>query len=159
MRFLTKKEVISLSDERISIVDCLKPGIYFLLTGDVVVYIGQSANAMSRIASHSDKDFNKVSFIPTDKELLNDAEAYYIVLFSPELNRSIPSNSIYSSVGRLRRLSIVITNEFIDEVGDNLSILSTDKYSYLKNEDADTILRVLREKTDSALSELIALGE
>lgn len=62
-------------------------GVYFLRKADVIVYIGQSTNVYSRVATHErDKDFDSVTFVPCAKEQLDDLEGFYIRLIKPPLN-------------------------------------------------------------------------
>lgn len=62
-------------------------GIYFLRKGREIVYIGQSVNVYSRIASHkASKDFDTVDFMPCDRSKLDDLEGFFIRLLQPKLN-------------------------------------------------------------------------
>ena len=64
-------------------------GIYFLINGDSIVYVGQSVNVPSRVSSHyldAAKDFNKFCYIPCNKEHLDAIESLYIHMFKPSLN-------------------------------------------------------------------------
>jgi hypothetical protein len=64
-------------------------GVYFLVKGDKVVYVGQSVNVYSRIAQHQDKDFDRFAFVACDKGLLDNLESLYIHVLKPELNGNI----------------------------------------------------------------------
>jgi hypothetical protein len=63
-------------------------GIYFLLKGKVLVYIGQTTNLFQRIAAHqtTEKDFDAFVFMPVEKELLSTYEAEYIAQYKPKYN-------------------------------------------------------------------------
>jgi len=61
-------------------------GIYFLIDGNRVVYVGQSVNVYSRISSHQDKVFESFAFIPCKKEMLDKLESLYIHILRPTLN-------------------------------------------------------------------------
>lgn len=62
-------------------------GIYFLIKGDTVVYVGQSKNVYSRIRRHLDtKVFDKINVIACEESELNRLESMYIRKFSPVLN-------------------------------------------------------------------------
>lgn len=69
-------------------------GVYFLLQGKKVVYIGQTKNIKSRLQAHKEdrsKVFDNVRFIdgvPVD--LLDAVEAYYINKVKPKYNVSLP---------------------------------------------------------------------
>lgn len=64
----------------------LATGVYFLIDGDKVVYVGQSVNVYARIASHHDKVFERFAFIPCEREMLDSLESLYIHILRPPLN-------------------------------------------------------------------------
>jgi hypothetical protein len=64
----------------------LATGVYFLIDGDRVVYVGQSVNVYARIASHHNKGFDRFAFIPCEREMLNTLESLYIHVLRPPLN-------------------------------------------------------------------------
>ena len=61
-------------------------GIYFLVKGSKVVYVGQSVHVYSRIASHQDKEFDSFAYIPCDEDMLDKLESLYIHVLRPERN-------------------------------------------------------------------------
>lgn len=63
-------------------------GIYLLKKNDKVVYVGQSINIEQRIKQHkkSEKKFDDYMSIECDKNLLNETEESYILLFNPKYN-------------------------------------------------------------------------
>lgn len=68
-----------------------QPGVYFLCSGDEVVYVGQSTTPSSRIGTHSmdnKKQFDRVYLLPVPMSELNDVEAAFIHLLRPKLNGS-----------------------------------------------------------------------
>lgn len=63
------------------------PGVYFLMQGDEIVYVGQSVSPGARIAQHvKDKNFDRVLLIPTIN--LSEVETKYIKLLRPKYNIS-----------------------------------------------------------------------
>lgn len=67
-------------------------GVYFLLSGDEVVYVGQSVSVHRRVASHVGRfHFDRVVWIPVDGVALDATEAAFIRLFNPEENRGVPT--------------------------------------------------------------------
>jgi len=72
-------------------------GVYFLLQGKRVVYIGQTKNIKGRMQAHKEdksKVFDNVRFIdgvPVD--LLDFVEAYYINKVKPKYNISLPMSA------------------------------------------------------------------
>jgi len=63
--------------------DC---GVYFLLKGRQVVYVGQSVSIYSRIGSHTDKEFDRYAYIPCERDMLDKLESLYIHCLRPPLN-------------------------------------------------------------------------
>jgi len=60
-------------------------GVYFLVKGDRVVYVGQSINILVRVREHSKhKDFDSFSFIRCEKKKLDVLESLYIHALRPE---------------------------------------------------------------------------
>lgn len=67
-------------------------GVYFLVSGDEVIYVGQSRDIASRVETHQrDKDFDAVAYIECDPAELNAVESDYIAQFSPRLNKGGPT--------------------------------------------------------------------
>jgi hypothetical protein len=64
----------------------LATGVYFLVGGDKVVYVGQSVNVYTRVSEHHDKLFDSFAFIPCEKHMLNTLESLYIHVLRPPLN-------------------------------------------------------------------------
>jgi hypothetical protein len=65
------------------------PGVYFLCSGETVVYVGQSKEPLQRIANHriyKKGKFDRVFFVPVPEFLLNAAERGLIALLKPPLN-------------------------------------------------------------------------
>lgn len=64
-------------------------GVYFLLRGPMVVYVGQSVNVMSRVANHvEDKEFDAVHILPVIASELDAVEGAFIRHFRPVLNKT-----------------------------------------------------------------------
>lgn len=64
-------------------------GVYFLIRGAEIVYVGQSVSVMSRLSQHlrGGKDFDRFAFVPVEKKNLNVVEWAYINIFRPALNK------------------------------------------------------------------------
>lgn len=60
-------------------------GVYFLIAGDQIVYVGQSVNVYSRIAQHT-KIFDRYAYIPCAVDVMDRLESLYIHCFRPPLN-------------------------------------------------------------------------
>ena len=62
-------------------------GVYFLFSGNELVYIGQTRNLYHRLAAHiKEKQFDTFEFIEVDGIVLNSMEATLIDYFKPPLN-------------------------------------------------------------------------
>jgi excinuclease UvrABC nuclease subunit len=82
-------------------------GIYFLIHGSEVVYVGQSVDIYSRISQHSKdvlKTFDSFSILECPAEHLGILEAHYIFKFHPLLNTTFPTNHAYKSFTQLKKL-------------------------------------------------------
>jgi len=100
----TKEQIVS-AKQPISRSVC---GVYFLIDQDEIVYVGQSLNAMSRIAVHltdQTKVFDSYTIIECSPEELSDIEAHYILTWNPVFNSDIPANGLYKSLMQLKELT------------------------------------------------------
>lgn len=63
-------------------------GVYLLIKGNEVVYVGQSVNIPSRVGQHvrAGKKFDRVRFLVCEKDQLNLWEGVMINLLRPKLN-------------------------------------------------------------------------
>lgn len=63
------------------------PGVYFLLSGDEIIYVGQSRNVYARVHDHRRTvQFDRWAFIACDNDQLLELEKHYIDVFQPKLN-------------------------------------------------------------------------
>ena len=61
-------------------------GIYFLIKGSEVIYVGQSVNVFARISSHVQyKDFDSYAYVSCSRDKLDILESLYIHTLSPPL--------------------------------------------------------------------------
>ena len=64
-------------------------GVYFLLDGEEVVYVGQSVNVYARVANHREsKRFATAICIPVPRDELDAVESAFIRRLRPRLNKS-----------------------------------------------------------------------
>lgn len=97
--------------------------VYFLISGDEVVYVGQSKRLRMRVYSHCrDKDFDSVAYCHVYDGKPNNLEALYIAKYNPKYNATLPPNDYWLSSGILkteasRRLNAVI-DDFFDRSPD-----------------------------------------
>lgn len=79
---LTEAEIVS---QRVRLADCC--GVYFLVKGESVIYVGQSVNVHNRIMEHrAGKDFDGFAFVACDESALDILESLYIHVLRPPLN-------------------------------------------------------------------------
>ena len=61
-------------------------GVYFLIKGSKVIYVGQSVNVFARISSHAQyKDFDSYAYVSCSRDKLDILESLYIHTLSPPL--------------------------------------------------------------------------
>ena len=65
-------------------------GVYFLVEGDEIVYVGQAVNVYARISQHAlTKTFSRYAFVPCKPDMLDRLESLYIHVLRPKLNGNI----------------------------------------------------------------------
>lgn len=64
-----------------------KSFVYFLISENEVVYVGQTKDGLHRPLSHKDKDFDEIQIILFDEEKLDEAEDRFIKKYEPKYNR------------------------------------------------------------------------
>lgn len=93
-------------------------GCYFLFDNDEIVYVGQSVNILSRILSHTDKKFNKISYVELDKDDLNVTEMTYIIMLCPKYN-SNKHKKINLNEYHIRRAIDYVKNQLDRNMSDD----------------------------------------
>ena len=74
-------------------------GVYMLIDGANVVYVGQSINMLSRLGKHAyDKNFTHYKVLECNKDELDALEAHYINKFKPKYNRVREDGSIVTNL-------------------------------------------------------------
>lgn len=73
-------------------------GVYFLLDGNEVVYVGQSVCVYSRIGQHIDKRFDRYAFVPCAIDALDKLESLYIHCLRPKLNGKQGKNAMCAPI-------------------------------------------------------------
>lgn len=79
-------------------------GLYFLIYGSEIVYVGQTkASILSRLAFHEkDKIFDRITILQYPIDCNLDAiEAAYIYHFEPRYNSTLPPNSRYMTLAMI----------------------------------------------------------
>lgn len=69
--------------------DLFKTGVYFLISREVVVYIGQTKRWPLRLSGHSEKEFDNFRFIECDPVKRLYYESRWIKYFSPKYNNPL----------------------------------------------------------------------
>jgi hypothetical protein len=79
-----------------------EPGVYLLIRGNEVVYVGQSGCVAKRIVSHlNDKKFDRAVYRPTTPDRLMLEERQLIEEFDPFYNRDLGTMARRSRQGRM----------------------------------------------------------
>lgn len=71
-------------------------GIYFLIHGEKVVYVGQSICVYNRINTHAANDFmvfDRYAYVACPQEKLDSLESLYIHVFRPTLNGNLSNGA------------------------------------------------------------------
>lgn len=137
--------------------------IYFLVSGDEVIYVGQTLDLNRRAYQHSRPDltegkvksFDNISFIECSSFYANNVEAFYIAKFTPIFNKIMPKNDIYRKLSTLKveigtfAFDYVVSNIDMSQVVD-LSVendaVSTSKCNkYVTTDFANRIIKVISE--------------
>lgn len=62
-------------------------GVYFLISGGAIVYVGQSVDVLTRLGTHENfRSFDSYAYIEVEKSHLDLVESLYIHAFNPPLN-------------------------------------------------------------------------
>lgn len=88
---LSEEEIVSSSATYAS-----HTGVYFLISGQKVVYVGQSFNVFGRIPNHVGIAFDSYAFVSCDRDQLDVLESLYIHLLRPVNNGSRADGSKYA---------------------------------------------------------------
>ncbi len=76
-------------EKGVNVIFQYESGIYFLIRGEEVVYVGQSKNCFTRICHHfGNKEFNKVILYPCKISELDYYEDFFIKKYKPEYNKA-----------------------------------------------------------------------
>ena len=141
------KASIELLSLKKSVEDFKKRGIYFLLQGEEVIYVGKTIVGIIRIQSHlSNKQFSHYCFIDfpnyTEEELLK-VETKYILKYEPILNGTISlTESEYTSLHRYN-LDKNIDRELLNSIVlvNDLKPKKVGKKLYYNKRDLNRIIR------------------
>ena len=107
MKLLKRKDILQKKNNLSDIF--LSSGIYFLINGNKIVYVGQTRiHFATRISNHIKA--NKIKFnsfctisFPSDKNL-NNIETTYIIKFNPKYNSKLPQNPTYISRQQIKKI-------------------------------------------------------
>lgn len=82
-------------------------GVYFLLRGSEVVFVGQSADVLVRISQHwaeKEKKFDGYTVIECPADEQNLVQAHFICKFKPVHNSALPQQNMFKSLPQLKRV-------------------------------------------------------
>lgn len=83
-------------------------GVYFLVCGGEIVYVGSSINVERRLLDHAAKSriaFDAAHILPAERADLRVLESRYIAAFAPKMNRALPG---YSEKRRRERVMPIV---------------------------------------------------
>jgi hypothetical protein len=129
-------------------------GVYFLLHGEDVVYVGQSKDIVARVNMHIDeqiKTFDRVLYLPCAQGLLDYYEKRLIALLRPHYNIASPSNRMGVAnlvVAELRKAVDGLTFEELLEKAEQQGIWAQTRSSLKRN-----LFRALQSNKHVRLSE------
>ena len=64
--------------------------VYFLISNDEIIYVGQTKDMCVRMLSHSrNKTFDSIKYLETEPKKLIELEEYYIIALQPRDNNTI----------------------------------------------------------------------
>ena len=92
-KYLLSKEEIT----KLSVPWTKTSGVYFLIDGEQIIYVGQSVNVYERVPQHTDKKFDRFAFVPCSVGALNMLESLYIHCFRPPRN-GFNKNQMYAPI-------------------------------------------------------------
>lgn len=88
-------------------IPAITSGIYFLIDGKEIVYVGQARNVHSRIFDHirnrPRKKFDSYSYVLADESELNSLEVRYAYKFKPRYNSLSKGLSCKETMDECRR--------------------------------------------------------
>lgn len=71
-----------------------KPCIYFLISENEIVYVGQTLSLPNRLIRHKkDKEFDSYYAYECKEEVMTKLECYFIIKFNPRYNKLLPQGS------------------------------------------------------------------
>lgn len=118
--------------------------VYSLLDIDKkIIYVGQSSNLKVRIFHHlsTGKEFDYVEWSLCEKEDMNNLEAQGIVKSKNSINKTLPKNDLYMSIGRIQK-------EMLSEITKGLSsaivFTSTTNSKYITRENYERIIKLTK---------------
>ena len=111
-----------------------KSFIYFLIKDDVVVYVGQTRNNLSRPFSHKDKNFNRIEIMLCPENELDMKEDKYILKYEPIYNKQINSgyklitfrNKLRTTFGK--EITIRTIRKIMKELNINTFMFGSNEY-------------------------------
>lgn len=88
-------------------------GVYFLISHDLIVYVGQSKDVFHRLDWHKyRKVFDSYSIIECLPRQLEMLELHFIVKFDPRDNLKMPSNPWYKKMHTLKKELGILTRDW-----------------------------------------------
>ncbi len=99
----------------------LPPCVYFLIDSSQIVYVGQSTSLGLRIHAHrTDKNFDKVLYMPIDEYRLLEVERFFIETLEPKYNKEqfVTNKNLY----KFKNLGYKFINKILYKEDSNGSL-------------------------------------
>jgi len=107
--------------------------IYFLIVKSDIIYIWKSEDVIKRLSNHP-HSFERYYYLPFEKELLDEAENYYIMKYNPILNNRINKLQWYLSRKELKD-KYWLWKIFLKKYNKKINIIKFKKESYYNEDD------------------------
>lgn len=126
-------EISEILENRKDLKTLSDPGIYFLLDGSHIVYVGQSVQPEARIISHirTEKDFDGYAISRCGHLDLDDLEVRYILKYTPKYNKNLNPSNNYKSLDQIKKILKINKNalkRIISEAGLEPKVLNAVAY-------------------------------
>lgn len=128
--------------------------IYFLIKGDIVVYVGQTKIGLTRPFQHTNKDYDTVKIIYCNEEELDMMENNYIAKYKPKYNKNISQlvlvtlprlkNEMRSIFGRHDIITVTFLKNIIKD-NDIVTYVNPNFNVCIKRSDVDIIYNCIKE--------------
>lgn len=137
---LTKQDVLKLCQLQ---EDVVTSGIYFLVDGDEIVYVGKSSNIHKRLTGHIAKEFDKILMVETS--FPDEEEVRYIQKFNPKYNKTYNPDWVPPQLREVKKVKVdfsVPLHGFVWHQDDLYIGLNKQAYQVKEPQREEMVLRI-----------------